>query len=126
MLDVFPLVAFAATTDGARARAFYEQVLGLKVVFEDPSAVVFSANGIELRLQKVPHFNSQPHTVLGWSVTALPDIVDDLLQRGVVFERYGFLDQDHRGIWTAPSGARVAWFKDPDGNLLSLTGAPSK
>jgi predicted enzyme related to lactoylglutathione lyase len=124
VLDTFPLIAFAATVDGERACRFYRQVLGLTLVSEDEYAIVFFAHGLELRLQKVQRLNPQPHTLLGWSVTGIHEIVGNLQARGVVFERYGFLDQDGAGVWTAPSGARVAWFKDPDGNVLSLTEAP--
>ena len=123
MLDTFPLIAFAATVDGERACQFYRRVLGLTLVSEDEYAIVFCANGLELRLQKVQRLDPRPHTVLGWSVTCIHEVVGDLQARGVVFERYGFLDQDGAGVWTAPSGARVAWFNDPDGNVLSLTEA---
>jgi hypothetical protein len=97
------------------------QVLGLTLSFEDEVAIEFSVRSVQLRLQKVPHVNPQPYTVLGWSVTEIDQLVGDLKGRGVLFERYNFLDQDREGIWTAPDGAKIAWFKDPDGNLLSLT-----
>jgi predicted enzyme related to lactoylglutathione lyase len=120
MLEHERLVAFAATTDGPRAARFYEQVLGLRIQSDDVFAIVFDANDVELRLQKVERFTPQPFTVLGWQVNDIRKIVDSLGHRGVQFERYSWLVQDDHGVWSAPSGARIAWFKDPDGNLLSV------
>ncbi len=126
MLGESSLVAFAATTDGARARAFYEGVLGLRFVSDDNFAVVYDINGTELRLQKVPQLTPQPHTVLGWSVSGIDKFVRDIAARGGRFERFPPMQQDAAGIWASPSGARVAWLKDPDGNLLSLTEPPAR
>ena len=121
MLDGCSLMAFVATTQSAQARAFYEGVLGLHFVSEDDFAVVYDVQGIELRIQKVAALQPQPHTTLGWSVQSLDQLVRAIAARGGQFERYEFLSQDDLGIWKSPSGARVAWLKDPDGNLLSLT-----
>jgi catechol 2,3-dioxygenase-like lactoylglutathione lyase family enzyme len=117
------LVAFAATTDPAKARAFYEGVLGLRLVADEkPFALVFDANGTMLRVTTVNELKAQPFTVLGWNVANIEATVDELAGKGVVFNRYkGMNDGDPRGIWNSPSGARVAWFADPDGNVLSLT-----
>jgi catechol 2,3-dioxygenase-like lactoylglutathione lyase family enzyme len=123
MLADFRLMAFLATTDAARARAFYEGVLGLSFVSEDDFAVVYDAKGIELRLQKVRELNPQPHTALGWSVAGIDQVVRDIAARGGRFERFPPLEQDASGIWKSPSG-RVAWLRDLDGNLLSLTEPP--
>jgi len=123
MLDRSSLVAFAATAAPQRARAFYEDVLGLKLVEQSPFALAFDANGTVLRIQVVPQFTPQPHTALGWSVADIEAAVRALAGRGVAFERFPGLEQDRLGIWTSPPGARIAWFKDPDGNLLSLTQA---
>ena len=123
MLGAARIVAFAATADAVKSRAFYEGVLGLKFVHEDEFAIVYDAQ-VELRLQKVPAFQAHRHTQLGWSVSAIDTLVKVLREKGVVFEIYAFLNQDQNCIWTAPSGARIAWFKDPDGNLLSLTESP--
>ena len=120
MLTGAKLVAFAATTDGARAAAFYQQVLGLELRYEDDFAVSLESEGVELRLQKVERFTPQPFTTLGWEVASLDGVMRDLERHGVVPERYPWLKQDAAGVWDAPSGARVAWFKDPDGNLLSV------
>ena len=114
-------MAFVATGDGERAKRFYAGVLGLRLVSDDQFAVVFDANGTTLRIQKVKQPVVPPYTVLGW---VLPDIraaIGELLRGGVAMERVAFLPQDETGIWTAPNGDRVAWFKDPDGNTLSLT-----
>ena len=114
-------MAFLATTDAARARAFYEGVLGLKFISEDDFAVVYDIKGIELRLQKVRELTPQPHTALGWSVAGIDRVVRDVAARGGQFQRFPPLEQDAAGIWKSPSGARIAWLRDPDGNLLSLT-----
>ena len=119
--DQSNLIAFLATTDSARTRRFFDGVLGLRFVSEDDFAVVYDAQGIELRIQKVERFQPQPHTALGWQVASIERAVREIAARGGVFERYAFLTQDGSGIWASPSGARVAWLKDPDGNLLSLT-----
>jgi catechol 2,3-dioxygenase-like lactoylglutathione lyase family enzyme len=125
MLRDARLVAFAATTDGDRAADFYGHVLGLSIRSNDAFAISFDANGVELRVQKVERFNAQPFTVLGWQVVDVADIVDRLARHGVLVERYPWLEQDAAGIWCAPSGARIAWFKDPDGNLLSVAQYPT-
>jgi catechol 2,3-dioxygenase-like lactoylglutathione lyase family enzyme len=124
MLDEADVVAFVGTADAARARPFYEQVLGLRLLADEPSALVFDGNGTTMRVQKLPELAPAAHTVLGWQVGDLAAAVDVLAGRGVVFRRYERLVHDHRGIWRSPSGAQVAWFADPDGNVLSLTQAP--
>ena len=125
MLANEKLVAFGATTNATRAAQFYGEVLGLSRRSEDGFALVFEANGVELRLQKLETLEPRGFTVLGWQVRDVNAVLDALTQRGVSTERYQGLQQDARGIWTAPSGARVAWFKDPDGNLLSVAQYPS-
>ena len=115
------LIGFVATQNPASALAFYKDTLGLTLISDDPFAIVFDVNGTMLRVQKVSQLKPVPHTVLGWDVPDIRDRVMELAAKGVRFERYGFLQQDDMGIWPAPSGAKVAWFKDPDGNVLSLT-----
>ena len=126
MLGDSGLVAFLATTDAARARAFYEGVLGLRLMSDDPFAVVYSVQGVELRLQKVPQLTPQPHTALGWSIAGIDKVIADIAARGGKFERFPPMEQDAAGIWQSPSGVRIAWLKDPDGNLLSLTEAAAR
>jgi len=121
MLADASLVAFGAITDGKRARAFYEGMLGLQFISEDDFAIVYDANGVSLRIQKVAHIQPQAFTVLGWSVSSIDTIVAELMAKGAVFERYAALRQDKHGIWQSPSGAKVAWLKDPDGNIVSFT-----
>jgi catechol 2,3-dioxygenase-like lactoylglutathione lyase family enzyme len=118
------IVAFVPTLDPTKARSFYEGVLGLHLVSQDSFAMVFEANGTMLRVTCVQNFQPQPFTILGWDVVDLDDSVSRLSERGVKFENYGFPGQDQRGIWESPSGARIAWFKDPDGNVLSLGNSP--
>jgi catechol 2,3-dioxygenase-like lactoylglutathione lyase family enzyme len=121
MLEKQKLMAFLATEDGVAARKFYEQTLGLKVVSDDDFALAVDANGTMLRIQKVGSFTAHPFTALGWEVPDIEAAVVALAKRGIEFERFDGMDQDAHGIWAAPSGAHVAWFKDPDGNTLSLT-----
>ena len=121
MLDGHTPIAFLATSRPDRARAFYGETLGLALLADEPHALVFDLLGGTLRVQKVSELAPQPFTVLGWQVADAAVSVATLRGRGVAFERYPFLEQDADGIWDAPGGARIAWFKDPDGNLLSLT-----
>lgn len=121
MLGTTNLIAFVPITDHDAARSFYEGVLGLRFVHNDGFASVFDANGIMVRMSKVPEFKPFPFTLLGWEVPDIAAAVTTLEPRGVHFERFGFFEQDALGVWTAPSGDKVAWFKDPDGNLLSVS-----
>jgi catechol 2,3-dioxygenase-like lactoylglutathione lyase family enzyme len=121
MLASSPIVGFVATTDPARAKAFYRDVLGLLLISEDEYALVFDAHGTMLRIAIVGEIVLAPYTVLGWQVDGIDATVRGLTAKAVKFERYAWMEQDALGIWTAPSGAKVAWFKDPDGNLLSLS-----
>lgn len=121
MLESSDVVAFAAATDLPRARAFYEQKLGLPVIEQNDFACVFDANGTLLRVTAVPEVMRASYTVLGWRVTDIEATVRGLTAKGVVFNRYDVMDQDENGVWTTPGGDQVAWFTDPDGNTLSLT-----
>jgi catechol 2,3-dioxygenase-like lactoylglutathione lyase family enzyme len=122
LLDNSPIMAFSATTDAARAKAFYQVQLGLRLVSDDGFALVFDAAGTMLRVQKVKEVRQAQYTALGWQVLDIVTKVDELKKAGVQFEHYCMLGQDDNGIWTPPgSSAKVAWFKDPDGNILSLT-----
>ena len=121
MLAQCELIAFGATTQPERAKAFYESVLGLRLLADEPWALVFDAHGTMLRLQKVQLFTPVPFTALGWKVDDIHARLQRLGQAGVTAERYPHLEQDPLGVWTAPGGGKVAWFKDPDGNTLSLT-----
>jgi catechol 2,3-dioxygenase-like lactoylglutathione lyase family enzyme len=112
---------FIPVRDIAAARAFYEGTLGLKVVDDTPFALVLDANGTMLRVTPVPELTPQPFTIGGWKVPDITATVRALTGRGVEFTRYDGMAQDDLGVWSAPSGDRVAWFKDPDGNTLSLT-----
>jgi catechol 2,3-dioxygenase-like lactoylglutathione lyase family enzyme len=114
-------VLFLATADARRSRAFYEGLLGLTLVSDERPALVFQVGPSMLRIQKVDRVHRAPYTVLGWAVTDIHKAVHNLRAAGVVFERYEGMSQDADGIWHAPSGALVAWFQDPDGNVLSLT-----
>jgi catechol 2,3-dioxygenase-like lactoylglutathione lyase family enzyme len=121
MLGSSHIVAFAAATDLNRARAFYEQVLGLPVGEQNDFACVIDEHGTMLRITAVPEVGRADYTVLGWRVADIAAAVRGLAARGVVFLRYDGMYQDEDGVWTAPSGDKVAWFADPDGNILSLT-----
>ncbi len=124
-LGKYNIVGFVSIVDVARARNFYRDTLGLRLLGEEPPfALVFEANGIMLRLVMAKELPAAQGTVLGWEVPEISATVEDLAQAGVRFERYGSMDQDERGIWTSPTGAKVAWFKDPDGNTLSISEHP--
>ena len=121
LLGSSKICAFSATTDTERAKAFYGDQLGLKLVSEEQYALVFDANGTMLRVQKVEKVGEAKYTTLGWNVSDIVATVEELEKAGVKFERYGLPGQDEKGIWTPPgSSAKIAWFKDPDGNILSL------
>src|SRR5271169_1718624 len=122
MLASERLVGFVPITDPARAKSFYAEKLGLKFISEDSFAVVFDSNGNIIRLTRMKEVKPQSFTILGWHVSDIVATVRRLEATGVAFERYGeFMQQDELGIWTAPNGTRVAWFKDPDGNTLSVS-----
>lgn len=121
MLASATVVTFLASGDPERSRRFYAETLGLPLKSDDGFALVFDADGIELRIQKVDRVEPHAYTAFGWKVDDISAVVSGLARRGVAFERYQGMAQDPSGVWQAPSGARVAWFKDPDGNLLSLT-----
>jgi catechol 2,3-dioxygenase-like lactoylglutathione lyase family enzyme len=121
MLGSCDLVGFVPTTDLGRASAFYGDLLGLESLEETPVAHVFNAHGTLVRATLVESLNPAPFTILGWSVVAIEEVVRRLGEQGVKFERFAGMEQDDLGVWTTPGGDKVAWFKDPDGNLLSLT-----
>jgi predicted enzyme related to lactoylglutathione lyase len=122
MLTGSPLVAFVPVTELSRAVAFYEKTLGLTVRHADEYGCMLSANGTTLRLAVVgDDYVRPPHTVVGWEVGDIAQMVDELVAAGVTMQRYDGMAQDERGIWSAPSGDLVAWFGDSEGNNLSLT-----
>ena len=120
MLGSEKIMAFAGVTDADRARAFYRDTLGLTLLHEDGFALAFDASGIMLRVTLVNEVRPQPYTVLGWQVQDAAAVVRALAAAGIRFERYPHVPQDDDGIWAAPGGAKIAWFKDPDGNILSI------
>ena len=121
MLDSSDIIAFAATADLERARAFYQGVLGLRLVEQNEYACVFDASGTMLRVTAVPEVARPGYTVLGWRVENIRALMAELRAKGVVFVRYGGIEQDDDAIWATPSGDMIAWLTDPDGNTLSLT-----
>jgi predicted enzyme related to lactoylglutathione lyase len=124
MLGSSTVVAFVPSRSPKKARPFYEHTLGLGFISGDQFASVFDANDVMVRVvdvSSVEGFKPFPFTILGWSVDDIGKTVKGLEKKGVKFERYAGMDQDPLGIWTSPSGARIAWFKDPDGNVLSLS-----
>lgn len=114
-------MAFVATGDPERAKTFYRDVLGLRLVSDERYALVFDAGGTLLRIQKMREFRPQPFTALGWKVDDIEQAVDDVVARGATALRVDGLPQDARGIWQADATTKVWWCKDPDGNTLSLT-----
>ncbi len=120
MLSNATPVCFVSTADGNKARPFYEDVLGLKCLSDDEYAIVFDLGGVVLRVQKFPGYLPQDQTVHGWRVDDIDSEIRRLSDKGVIFERFPCFEQSDLGVWDA-DGAKVAWFKDPDGNLLSLS-----
>ncbi|AXC13699.1 putative cell wall protein [Acidisarcina polymorpha] len=124
-LGKYNIIGFVSIVDVNRAKVFYRDTLGLQLVMEEPPfALVFDANGIMLRLGMAKEIPPAHGTVLGWQVPEITEAVKDLAQAGVRFERYPGMDQDELNVWTSPTGAKVAWFKDPDGNILSISEHP--
>ena len=121
MLADKEIKTFVPTVKPDKAKLFYKEILGLKLLSEDNYALEFEANGIKLRVIIVQELKPQEFTVLGWNVEDISSTIKTLNEKAVVCEKYPFLEQDNLGVWTAPGGAKVAWFKDPDGNVLSLT-----
>jgi len=123
MLDQYKLIAFLAVRNADTARAFYRDRLGLRMLSEDRFALVFDVNGTMLRVVPVGEIPSVRWTVLGWEVPDIAAAARQLEAGGVTLERYDWLKPEEKetGIWNAPGGDKVAWFKDPDGNTLSIS-----
>jgi catechol 2,3-dioxygenase-like lactoylglutathione lyase family enzyme len=121
------IVGFVSIVDVARAKEFYRDTLGLTLLSEEPPfALVFDAHGIMLRLGMAKELPPAHGTVLGWNVPDIAETVKELAEAGIQFERYPQMKQDESGVWSAPGGAKVAWFKDPDGNILSVSEHPER
>lgn len=124
-LAVHPIIAFATIVDVERAKCFYRDTLGLTLLSEEPPfALVFDANGVMVRLGMAKKLPEAHGTVLGWRVPEIETAVEKLNGVGVRFERFPGLTQDEKGVWASPTGAKVAWFRDPDGNVLSISEHP--
>jgi len=121
MLSAGKLIGFVPTKDSARSREFYEGKLGFKFVSDDQFALVMQAGESMIRIVKGAKFTPAQYTVMGWEVTDIEAMVKWLNGRGVAFEKYPFVQDQKLGIWTTPNGDKIAWFKDPDGNVLSLS-----
>lgn len=121
MLGNEKIMSFVGVSDADKARAFYRDTLGLTMLYEDGFALVFDVGGIMLRVTLLKEVRPQPFTVLGWQVNDAGATARDLAAAGVKLERYAHVPQDDDGVWTAPGGAKIAWFKDPDGNILSIS-----
>lgn len=121
MLGDQELKSFVPTVVPDKAKLFYRDILGLTLLGEDKYALEFEANGRLLRVTTVPELKPHTFTVLGWNVSNISATIKLLNAKGVYCEKYDFLNQDELGVWTSPGSSKVAWFKDPDGNVLSLT-----
>jgi catechol 2,3-dioxygenase-like lactoylglutathione lyase family enzyme len=121
MLASAKMVGFVPTKDYDKARAFFEGKLGCEFVSLDQFALVVSVGGHKIRIAKVPNFTPMQATILGWEVQDIEAVAAWLKERGVATEKYPFVQDKDLGIWTAPGGDKVAWFKDPDGNILSVS-----
>jgi catechol 2,3-dioxygenase-like lactoylglutathione lyase family enzyme len=121
MLASSKVIGFVPTKNAQKARAFYGGKLGFRFVSVDPFALVMKAGETMIRIPKPQDFTPVTYTVLGWEVRDIEAVVRWLQERGVAFEKYPFVQDQELGIWTAPGGNKVAWFKDPDGNVLSVS-----
>ena len=124
MLTRANMISFVATADPDASRRFYEDVLGLRLIADEPSALVFDGGGTILRVSKVNELSPAPYTVLGWEVEDVQARARDLAEREIEPERFEGLPQNEHGVCAFPDGSRVVWFKDPDGNLLSFSQFP--
>jgi catechol 2,3-dioxygenase-like lactoylglutathione lyase family enzyme len=115
------MVGFIPSHDLNRSKFFYTQVLGFRAKGTDPFALVLDAHGDTIRVVSLQGFKPASYTVLGWAVSNISKVVAELRKKGVIFQRYDGMKQDAHGVWRAPGGSLVAWFKDPDGNVLSVT-----
>jgi catechol 2,3-dioxygenase-like lactoylglutathione lyase family enzyme len=120
MLAQAKLQAMVGTARAEAAKAFYSDILGLALQSEDAFALLYDVGGAPLRISKVPATAPSAYAVLGFAVEDIGAVVAGLAAKGVAMQRFGFLPQDAAGIWKSPDGVRVAWFRDPDGNLLSV------
>ncbi|MFZ1131457.1 MAG: VOC family protein [Terriglobales bacterium] len=121
MLASSKIIGFLPTKDSARARSFYEGKLGFRFISEDQFALVMRAGETMIRIAKTPDVLPPTYTVLGWEVANIEEVVAWLQRQGVAFEKYPWVPDKESGIWSAPTGDKVAWFKDPDGNVLSVS-----
>lgn len=121
MTSLKTAVSFIATANPVESHYYYETVLSLKCLSQDSFALVFDLGDTTLRIQIVESIPLVSYTVLGWEVDNITKCVEELSMKGVHFETFSQLPQDELGIWRSPSGASIAWFKDPDRNTLSLT-----
>lgn len=127
MLASKNLMGFVVTKDYDAARGFYEGKLGFEFLSLDQYAMVMKAGKSMIRIVRLRDFRAAQYTVLGWELENIEETVRWLTERGVVFEKYPFVQDRELGVWTAPNGDKVAWFKDPEGNVLSVSqhsGAP--
>lgn len=118
------LMAFVPVSNADRTRSFYRDALGLRLISEDRFALTFDIEGVMLRATLIPEFTPQPFTVLGWQVSDAAAIARKLAAGGVALSRFPGMEQDEGGLWHTPSGAVIGWFKDPDGNVLSISQLP--
>jgi catechol 2,3-dioxygenase-like lactoylglutathione lyase family enzyme len=125
MLSNSALITFIPSKDPIRARTFYQDTLGLRFISDDDFAIVMDAAGTMLRIVRVGDFTPAPFTILGWQVDDIDGTVSEMTSKGVHFCRYPHFKQSPTGVWTAPGGAKVAWFLDPDGNTLSISQHPT-
>lgn len=125
MLTHSKLQAIIWTSRIGEAEAFYRDVLGLTLRTKSDGALVFDVGGSDLRVSPVPSMTRGEHTVMGFAVADLDGVISGLRARGVGFERFAGFPHDENGVVVSPDGARVAWFRDPDGNILSVVQFPA-
>jgi catechol 2,3-dioxygenase-like lactoylglutathione lyase family enzyme len=124
MIEGNRLMTFVPVSNAEKARNFYRDTLGLRLISEDSFALVFDVEGVTLRATLVSGFTPQPFTVLGWQVRDARALAKAMAAGGIALERFSGMSQDEDGLWKSPGGALIGWFKDPDGNVLSITQFP--
>lgn len=120
MLGSSTLTSLVGTAKPAAAKTFYGDVLGLKFIADDGFAAIYETKNARIRVSTTPAVVPAPYAVLAFEVEDMDKSIGSLTAKGVVFARFPFLVQDGKGVWSAPDGTKVAWFHDPDLNLLSL------
>ncbi|NKC01482.1 MAG: VOC family protein [Pseudomonadales bacterium] len=125
MLANAELQTLALTADIPTAITFYEEVLGLSLKANSDGAAVFDVGGRDLRVSPVAETSPTEHTVFGFAVADVQGVAEELSSKGVPLVEFQGFPHDQNGLVATPDGSRVCWFRDPDGNLISVVQYPT-